>query len=190
MPEVSAIRIPPDVPLEVAALLGCAVATGWGSAVNAAEIQPGDVMIIMGIGGIGGSAVQGARNAGATRIVAVDPVEFKRDVALELGATHVCEDLSEAAELARSFTGGHGADATIVSVGVATGEHMQAAFSTIRRGGTRDRDRDRLGATAADRAQRRSSWRCSRTGFRGAVRHDVAVEGRAPAARSVARGAT
>jgi S-(hydroxymethyl)glutathione dehydrogenase/alcohol dehydrogenase len=136
MPEISAIKIPADVPLEVAALLGCAVPTGWGSAVNAAGIQPGDVVIVMGIGGIGASALQGARNAGATRIIAVDPVEFKRDVALDLGATHACEELSEAAELARSFTGGQGADATIVSVGVATGEHLEAAFSTIRKGGT------------------------------------------------------
>ena len=136
MPEWSAVAIPDDVPLDVAALLGCAVPTGWGSAVNAAQISPGDVVIVMGVGGIGASAIQGARHAGATRIIAVDPVELKRTTALQLGATDAFDDLPEAAELARSLTNGQGADATIITVGVITGEHVSAAFSTIRKAGT------------------------------------------------------
>jgi S-(hydroxymethyl)glutathione dehydrogenase/alcohol dehydrogenase len=136
MPEWSAIKIPSDVPLDVAALLGCAVPTGWGSAVNAAQVSPGDVVIIAGIGGIGISAVQGARHAGASRIIAVDPVQMKRDVALQLGATDAFADHEEAAELARSLTNGQGADSAIVCIGVTHGKHVGAAFSAIRKAGT------------------------------------------------------
>ena len=136
MPEWSAIKVPDDVPLEVAALLGCAVPTGWGSAVNAAQIRPGDVVIITGIGGIGISAVQGAKHAGASRIIAVDPVEFKRTSAIEFGATDAYPDHDEAVELARSLTDGQGADAEIICVGVIAAEHVAAAFSAIRKAGT------------------------------------------------------
>jgi NDMA-dependent alcohol dehydrogenase len=136
MPEWSAIKIPSDVPLDIAALLGCAVPTGWGSAVNAAGVRPGDVVIVTGIGGIGISAVQGAKHAGASRIIAVDPVELKRSVALELGATDAFADHDEAAELGRSLTNGQGADAEIITVGVIDGDHVAAAFSAIRKAGT------------------------------------------------------
>jgi NDMA-dependent alcohol dehydrogenase len=136
MPEWSAIKIPSDVPLDVAALLGCAVPTGWGSAVNAAAVRPGDVVMVVGIGGIGASAVQGAKHAGASRIIAVDPVELKRTTALELGATDALADHAEAAELARSLTNGQGADSSIVCVGVVTPEIVAAAFSALRKAGT------------------------------------------------------
>ena len=136
MPEWSAIKVPEDVPLEVAALLGCAVPTGWGSAVNAAQVRPGDVVIITGIGGIGISAVQGAKHAGASRIIAVDPVQFKRDSALEFGATDAFTDHEEAAERARSLTDGQGADAEIICVGVISAADVTAAVSAIRKAGT------------------------------------------------------
>ena len=136
MPEVSCIKIPSEVPLEVAALLGCAVPTGWGSAVNAAQVSPGDVVIVVGVGGIGINSVQGARHAGASRIIAVDPVELKRKKALELGATDAFADRDEAAELARSLTNGQGADSAIVCIGVPTGDDVAAAFSAIRKAGT------------------------------------------------------
>ena len=105
-------------------LVGCGVGTGWGSAVNAAEVKPGDTMIIMGIGGIGINAVQGARHAGATNVIAVDPVEFKREKAQEMGATHTFATMDEAAEFARSVTNGQGADSAIVTVGVLKTEHV------------------------------------------------------------------
>src|SRR5262245_51675825 len=81
----SCIKIDKDLPLEKVCLLGCGVGTGWGSAVNAAETKPGHTVIIMGIGGIGINAVQGASHAGATHVIAVDPVEFKRETAQEMG---------------------------------------------------------------------------------------------------------
>ncbi|MFP5019317.1 NDMA-dependent alcohol dehydrogenase [Pseudonocardia phyllosphaerae] len=132
----SAVKIPDAIPLEVACLTGCSVGTGWGSAVNSAEVKPGQTVIVMGIGGIGINAVQGAVHAGATHVIAVDPVEFKRTKALELGATHAVASIEEAGEIARGFTNGQGADSTIVTVGVTTGDHVAAAFATVRKQGT------------------------------------------------------
>jgi S-(hydroxymethyl)glutathione dehydrogenase/alcohol dehydrogenase len=132
----SAVKIEKDLPLDKMCLLGCGVGTGWGSAVYAAEVQPSQTVIVMGIGGIGSNAVQGAAYAGASNVIAVDPVELKRDAALALGATHAFADITEATELARSLTNGQGADSAIVTVGVTTGEHVAQAFSAIRKAGT------------------------------------------------------
>jgi S-(hydroxymethyl)glutathione dehydrogenase/alcohol dehydrogenase len=132
----SCVKVPEDIPLDKACLTGCGVGTGWGSAVNAADLRPGDTVVVMGVGGIGMNAVQGAVHVGATNIIAVDPVSFKRETAQHMGATHVCETMDEATELAKSFSNGQGADAAIVTVGVTTGEHIAQAFSAIRKGGT------------------------------------------------------
>ena len=132
----SAVKIPKDIPLDKACLVGCGVGTGWGSAVNSAAVQPGDTVIVMGIGGIGINAVQGAVHAGAQNIIAVDPVEFKREKAQEMGATHVFKHIDEAAEFARSVTNGQGADSAIVTCGVVTPEHIGQAFQAIRKAGT------------------------------------------------------
>ena len=123
----SPVKIPDDIPLEVACLTGCGVGTGWGSAVTAAKVEPGETVIVMGIGGIGINAVQGAAHAGASHVIAVDPVAFKREKAQELGATHAFESMEEAADFARSVTNGQGADKAIVTVGVTTGEHVAQA---------------------------------------------------------------
>lgn len=136
LPEWSCIKIDRDIPLGVAALVGCGVPTGWGSAVNAAAVQPGDVVIVMGVGGIGINAVQGARHAGAARVIAVDPVEFKREFASGLGATDTFAGIEEAAEFARSITNGQGADSAIICVGVLRSEYVGAAFSSVRKAGT------------------------------------------------------
>src|SRR3954449_9235794 len=86
--EASVIKVEPDLPLDVVALVSCGVATGYGSAVNRAEVKPGSTVVVVGIGGVGANAVQGAKAAGAANIVAIDPVEFKREKAMEFGATH------------------------------------------------------------------------------------------------------
>lgn len=132
----SAIKIDKDLPLDKMCLLGCGVGTGWGSAVNSAQVRPGETVIVMGIGGIGINAVQGASIAGADNIVAVDPVAFKRQKALELGATHAFETIAEADEFAKSVTNGQGADSAIVTVGVVKPEHVAQAFAAIRKAGT------------------------------------------------------
>jgi hypothetical protein len=80
--------------------------------------------------------VQGARHAGATNVIAVDPVAFKREKAMELGATHAVATMEEATELGMSMTNGQGADSAIVTVGVTTNEHVGQAFNAIRKAGT------------------------------------------------------
>lgn len=132
----SVIKIDPDIPLDVACLTGCGVGTGWGAAVNSAAVRPGHVVIVMGIGGIGVNAVQGAAHAGAAAVIAVDPVAFKRESALKLGATHAVADMDEATELARSMTNGQGADSAIVTVGVVTGRHLGQGLAAVRKAGT------------------------------------------------------
>ncbi len=132
----SAVRVPDDIPLDKACLVGCGVGTGWGSAVNAAEVKPGQTTIVMGIGGIGINAVQGAAHAGASNIIAVDPVAFKREKAQELGATHAVESMEEAVELAKQFTNGQGADSAIITVGVIKPEYVGQAMASIRKAGT------------------------------------------------------
>ncbi len=82
--QASCVKILDDIPLEKACLVGCGVTTGWGSAVYAADVRPGDYVAVIGIGGIGASAVQGARLAGAEMIFAIDPVELKRKLAPSL----------------------------------------------------------------------------------------------------------
>ncbi len=136
LPEWGAIKIDKTIPLQAAALVGCGVPTGWGSAVNAAQVRPGDVVIVMGTGGIGMNAVQGAKHAGASRIIAVDTAEFKRTSALKLGATDACTTMNEATDLAQSLTNGQGADSAIVTVGLAEGQHVAQAFASIRKAGT------------------------------------------------------
>lgn len=134
--EDSCVKVPDDIPLEVACLVGCGVGTGWGSAVNAGGVQPGHTTIVMGIGGIGINAVQGAAHAGASQIIAVDPVALKREKAQEMGATHAVETMEEATELSHQFTNGQGADQTIVTVGVVKPEHVGQAMASIRKAGT------------------------------------------------------
>jgi Zn-dependent alcohol dehydrogenase len=85
--QMSCVKIERDVPLELACLIGCGVTTGWGSAVYAADVRPGDSVAVIGIGGIGAAALQGARLAGAERIFAIDPVPLKRELASRFGAT-------------------------------------------------------------------------------------------------------
>jgi NDMA-dependent alcohol dehydrogenase len=130
------VKIDDDLPLREMCLLACGVPTGWGSAVTSAGVQPGDVTIVMGLGGIGMSAVQGSAHAGAARVIAVDPVEFKRKTALGLGATDVFASIGEATELAKELTEWQGADNAIVAVGLTRSEHVGQAFSAISKGGT------------------------------------------------------
>ncbi|MDT3444949.1 MULTISPECIES: NDMA-dependent alcohol dehydrogenase [unclassified Pseudofrankia] len=135
-PVTSVIKIDKDIPLDKACLAGCAVGTGWGSAVNSANVQPGDIVVVMGIGGIGANALQGAVHAGASQIIAVDPLAFKREKAMVLGATHAVASMEEASEIARQFTNGQGADSVVITVGVLKPEHVGQGVAAIRKAGT------------------------------------------------------
>jgi S-(hydroxymethyl)glutathione dehydrogenase/alcohol dehydrogenase len=109
--------------------------TGWGSSVYAADVSPGDTVVVVGIGGIGANAIQGARLAGAKRIVAIDPVEFKREKAMEFGATHTASSMAEAEPMLRDLTWGTMANKVIMTMGVGDGAVMGEAMAlTAKRG--------------------------------------------------------
>jgi S-(hydroxymethyl)glutathione dehydrogenase/alcohol dehydrogenase len=116
--------------------VSCGVTTGFGSAINRAEVQPGDVVVVVGIGGVGINAVQGARAAGARVIVAVDPVEFKQKAALDLGATHAAASMAEAQPLVMELTRGQMADSVILTPGVMYGDLLAPALTLTAKGGT------------------------------------------------------
>ena len=126
--EYSAVKIDPDLPLDKAALVGCGVTAGWGSAVNAGEVRSGDTAVVVGVGGLGMSAVQGARMAGASQIVAVDPVAWKRHAAKDFGATHSAASVDEALELVTEITHGKRAAAVVLSPSVASSDIIGPAI--------------------------------------------------------------
>lgn len=134
--EYSCVRLEPDLPLDVAALLGCGVPTGWGSAVYAANVKAGDVVVVYGSGGVGSNAVQGAAQAGASIVAVVDPVAFKREMAVEFGATHTFEKHSEAYDFIRETTWGQLADSAIITVDLHTTEVTNQALEIIGKVGT------------------------------------------------------
>ena len=133
--EYSVVKVDNDYPLDVAVLVGCGVPTGWGSAVYNAQVGPGDTVVIYGSGGVGVNAVQGAAFAGASNVVVVDPVEFKRSTALKLGATHAVATAAEAYDLTQDLTRGVGADQAIITMGVTDEPTISAAFEAIRKAG-------------------------------------------------------
>ena len=124
------MRIPDDIPPERACLVGCGVTTGWGSAVYAAGAAPGQNLAVIGVGGIGAAAIQGAKRAGVERIFAIDPVEFKREQALRFGATHTASSIDDAFPLIQELTWGRMCDRIICSMGVGRG-HLMASIMAL-----------------------------------------------------------
>ncbi|HEY3685860.1 MAG TPA: NDMA-dependent alcohol dehydrogenase [Streptosporangiaceae bacterium] len=131
----SVVKIEDDVPLEVAALLGCGVSTGWGSAAEIGATRPGDTVIVIGVGGVGINAVQGAAASGARYVVAVDPVEFKRTKAREFGATHAYASMAEAAGPVSELTWGRQAETAILTVGELEGDQIEEALRLVGKAG-------------------------------------------------------
>ena len=135
VPESCCVPVRRDAPLPVAALVGCAVMTGFGAAVLRAQVAPGSAAVVYGAGGVGLSAILGCKLAGARTIVAADPVRFKRQTALALGATHALDPSAEDVPAAlRELTDGRGADYAFDTAG-APGVVAQA-YEAVRRGGT------------------------------------------------------
>ncbi len=133
--QASVVKIEPDIPLEVAALVGCGVTTGWGSATRVADVRPGENVVVMGAGGVGMNAVQGAAAAGAKRVMVIDPVAAKREWAMEFGATHTYASAEEAMTGVNELTWGRMAEKAIITVGDIQGEDIQNAVSLIGKGG-------------------------------------------------------
>lgn len=131
VPKASLVKIDGGTALDKAALIGCGVTTGYGSAVRTGEVRAGDTAVVIGVGGVGMNAIQGARIAGALAIVAVDPVGFKREAALGFGATHTAATIDQALALVSDITRGKLADVCILATDVAEGSYIADALSLV-----------------------------------------------------------
>jgi S-(hydroxymethyl)glutathione dehydrogenase/alcohol dehydrogenase len=129
----SAIKIPDDIPLDVASLVGCGVTTGVGAALNTAKVEKGSTVLVIGCGGVGMNVVQGAKIAGASAIVAMDRFENKAEDAKRFGATHATTPEGLDA-LKAELTGGEGFDYAFEVIGLSS--TIRAAFDATRKGGT------------------------------------------------------
>lgn len=134
-PATGAIKIPDDMPLDLACVIGCAVQTGAGAVINTAGVEEGATVLITGLGGIGLSAVQGAAIAGATTIIASDPIAERREMAIKFGATHQIDPINEdVAAAVMEITGGYGMDYVFETAGVA--KLIEQGVALTRAGGT------------------------------------------------------
>ncbi|MDX1736125.1 MAG: Zn-dependent alcohol dehydrogenase [Halioglobus sp.] len=130
-----AVKIPGDIPLDIACLMGCALQTGTGAVLNTAQVETGATVVIMGLGGVGIAAVQGARLAGAAVILASDPVAERRKMALQFGATHINDPMTEdLLGQCHVLTDNIGMDYAFETAGIA--KLAEVALSIIRPGGT------------------------------------------------------
>lgn len=133
--ESSVVKVRTDLPAEQLALIGCGVTTGVGAALNTARVQPGSSVAVLGCGGVGQAVIQGARIAGAARIIAVDPVELKRKTAEQLGATDLVDPgAGDPIAAVKTLTGGRGVDYAFEVIGLP--ETVVQAYAMARRGGT------------------------------------------------------
>ncbi|MGB3302155.1 NDMA-dependent alcohol dehydrogenase [Gordonia sp. (in: high G+C Gram-positive bacteria)] len=133
--QASLVKIEDDIPLQQAALLGCGIATGWGSVTEIGGTRVGDTVVVVGIGGVGINAIQGAKAAGARHVVAVDPVKFKRDMAEKLGATHTFESMEAAIPAVGEMTWGTMANTVVLTIGEMKGEYIAPAMALTGKGG-------------------------------------------------------
>ncbi len=133
VPARAAIRLPADVPLDTAALVGCAVLTGVGAVLNSARVRTGESVLVLGLGGVGLAALQGARLAGASPIIAVDVTAAKEELARSLGADAFLLPGDDLAARVRALTDGRGVDHAVECVGRAA--TIRQAWGLTRRGG-------------------------------------------------------
>ncbi|MDC0886261.1 Zn-dependent alcohol dehydrogenase [Altererythrobacter sp.] len=132
--ENACVSIDKDMPLDRAAVIGCAVTTGAGTIFNAANLTPGETVVVIGCGGVGLAAINAAKIAGAGMVIAADPLEEKRELAKVLGATHTIDALADdAAKQIIKLTGG-GVHYAIEAVGRQASADL--AVASLRRGGT------------------------------------------------------
>jgi S-(hydroxymethyl)glutathione dehydrogenase/alcohol dehydrogenase len=133
--ENAVVKIREDLPLDRAALIGCGVTTGVGAVLNTAKIEPGSTVAVFGAGGVGLAAIQGARIAGARKIIAVDMFEGKLAMAKRLGATDTVDaSSSDPVEEIRKMTGGAGVDYSFEAIGLK--KVAEQAFLALKPGGT------------------------------------------------------
>lgn len=129
------VPIPRDIPLDVAALVGCGVATGAGAALNTTPVEHGSSVAVLGLGGVGLAALMASVVRGAAEIIAIDPVAERREVAASFGATHLVDPADgDVAKQVRAATGRRGADIVFEAVGRSA--TIDTAIKATRRGGT------------------------------------------------------
>ncbi|MBZ4622082.1 NDMA-dependent alcohol dehydrogenase [Mycobacterium avium] len=134
--KTSVVKVDQSVPFEVACLVGCGVTTGYGSAVRSADVRPGEDVAIIGLGGVGMSALQGAVRAGARHVFAVDPIAWKREQAMKFGATHVYDSVEAATAGAAHVTAGAMPQKVIVTVGEVRGDDIDSYMGITAKAGT------------------------------------------------------
>lgn len=134
LPRSAVVRLPEGVPMDVGAVMGCAVLTGMGAALNTAEVRAGDSVLVLGLGGVGLSAIAGAKLAGATSIIAVDTNPEKETDAREMGATDFFTWSDDLPRTVRKLTGRRGVDHAFECVGKPA--TIRASWASTRRGGT------------------------------------------------------
>jgi S-(hydroxymethyl)glutathione dehydrogenase/alcohol dehydrogenase len=135
IPEISCIKIPGNVPLDRACLVGCAVMTGVGAAINTAKVAPGSSAVVIGCGGVGLNVIQGCDLAGAATIIGVDLMDNKLEYAKQFGATHTINpNRQDLVKTVRSLTEGRGADYAFEVIGL--GKTVEQAYACARQGGT------------------------------------------------------
>jgi NDMA-dependent alcohol dehydrogenase len=134
VPSVCCVPIPHQLPFEIAALIGCAVTTGVGSVLNTAKVEAGSSVVVFGAGGVGLSTVMGSRVAGATTVIAVDPLESRREAALDVGATHVFSQNESLASSVKALTEGRGSDYVFEASGLPPVQEL--CLDVCRPGGT------------------------------------------------------
>ena len=132
VPASAVVKVEDDIPLEIVSLIGCGVTTGVGASINSAGVTPGSSVVVFGCGGVGISAIQGARIAGAAEILAVDMLDSKLEMAKHFGATHVCTP-DHLEDLKMQITGGEGFDFAIECIGNPI--TIRGAYDAARRGG-------------------------------------------------------
>lgn len=133
VPRSSVVLLPDGVGADIGAVMGCAVLTGMGAVRNTADVRSGESVVVFGLGGIGLSAIAGAKLAGASTIIAVDVTEAKAAVAEAMGATDFLLSDAAVSKSVRKMTGGRGADHAFECVGKPV--TIRAAWSSVRRGG-------------------------------------------------------
>jgi len=134
IPAIGAVKVDSSIPIDAAALIGCGVLTGFGAAVNTASIRKGDTVVVVGCGGVGLNVIQGAKHAGAERIIAVDMVDGKLARAEKFGATDLVNaGEGDAVAAVMGLSDGRGADVAFEVIGL--GPTIEQAFQMVRRGG-------------------------------------------------------
>jgi S-(hydroxymethyl)glutathione dehydrogenase/alcohol dehydrogenase len=133
VPEQCCVPLSQDVPLTVAALIGCAVTTGVGAVLNTAKVKPGSTVAVYGAGGVGLSIIMGAKLAGASQIITIDTSEAKADIAYRFGATHPLLAHSDTVSTIRHLTEGRGADYVFEAIGLPPVQEL--CLDAVRPGG-------------------------------------------------------